>query len=387
MKKRSHHILFLLIWYISFLTGARAQVSSPQVPETTKPTTQNNTNPISTEQSSNVIIYESTPQPAPKKRRRKVTVADSIRLAAQRDSIVRAAQGLAAQTSVNKVAPTNLAPIAMDTMLKNVIASTNSEVPILTSSDNPFDILRGGNPQTDTTLPKTKTILEQASPSLLNRETYSKNFLFWIFLITLSLMAMVVAIGRSAISDAYQALLNNNSLRHIYRLQAGWGNIAQLALYILFLVNAGIFVFLMTHRVLGKSPMNQFWTFIFCVLGVSLVFFIKHAVLYIVSLVFPITKEVKLYNFIITTSGILLGLILLPLNIFIAYSPEVLSNILTYMAFAAIGFIYLVRSLRSLSVASPFLATDQFHFFIYLCAVEFAPILILVKILISKSPN
>lgn len=200
-------------------------------------------------------------------------------------------------------------------------------------------------------------------------------------------MAMVVANGRSSVRDAYQALLSNNALRQVYRLQAGWGNIAQLALYGLFLLNLSIFAFLMIYRFVGKPPMNQFWTFLFCVLGVGAAFLIKHTILHIISAVFPIAKEVKLYNFIIITSGILLGLILLPLNIFIAYSPEILGNILTYTAFIAIGLVYLVRSLRSLSVASPFLATDQFHFFIYLCTVEFAPLLVLAKLLIFKSPN
>jgi hypothetical protein len=138
----------------------------------------------------------------------------------------------------------------------------------------------------------------------------------------------------------------------------------------------------MYYRFVGKPPMNQFWTFSFCLLGVCLAFLVKHTILYIVSVVFPITKEVKLYNFIIITAGILLGLILLPLNIFIAYSPEILGNFLTYTAFGAIAIVYLVRSVRSLSVASPFLATDQFHFLVYLCAVEIAPLLVLIKFLI-----
>ncbi len=257
---------------------------------------------------------------------------------------------------------------------------------MLTSSNNPFEILRGDVASIDTSTNKAKTILEQSTPSLLNREAYSKNFLFWVFLITLSLMALVVANARSSVRNAYQALLSNNALRQIYRLQAGWGNVAQLALYGLFLLNASIFAFLMVYRFVGQPATNQFWTFLYCILGISAAFLIKHTILYIISSVFPIAKEVKLYNFIIITSGILLGLILLPLNLFIAYSPEILGNLLTYTAFGAIGIVYLVRSLRSLSIASPFLATDQFHFLVYLCAVEIAPLFVLAKLLIFKSP-
>lgn len=387
MEKRKQHIFLLsLIILISCLTYASAQVGSPQVPETSNPAaTQSNPTVTNPTQTVEPIIFPTAPPP--KKRRRRLTALDSMRLAAQRDSIARVAQGIANNSSAFNINPTGTttAQSGVDTTANR--AAATSEVPILENSNNPFEILRGATTPIDTNTVKTKTMLEQAAPSLLSRETYSKNFLFWVFLITLSLMAVVVANGRSSLRDAFQALVSNNALRQVYRLQSGWGNIAQLALYGLFLLNASIFVFLMVYHFYGKPPMNQFWTFLFCILGVSAVFLIKHTILYIVSTVFPIAKEVKLYNFIIINSGILLGIILLPLNIFIAYSPEILGNLLTYIAFTTIGLVYLVRSLRSLSVASPFLATDQFHFFIYLCTVEFAPILVLAKLLISKSPT
>ena len=358
--------------------SAKTTVNPPKQQPSLPPNT-TGANATNASQTPDLIVVPTVP--IPKKRRRRLTPQDSIRLATLRaDSIAQANNNSAFNVNQANVATTALPPNADSAATpSNVLIN---DVPVLTSSDNPFEILRGDVAALDTTANKAKTILDQTAPSLLNRETYSKNFLFWIFLITLSLMAVVVANARSSVRNAYQALLSNNALRQIYRLQAGWGNIAQLALYLLFLLNAGIFAFLMVYRFSGQSPMNQFWTFLYCVLGVSLAFLIKHTILYIISSVFPIAKEVKLYNFIIITSGILLGLILLPLNIFIAYSPEILGNMLTYIAFGAIGIVYLVRSLRSLSVASPFLATDQFHFLVYLCAVELAPLMVLAKLLI-----
>ncbi len=376
-----------------------AQDTSPQrseIPKATKiPRKQPKPKPIAPSNTSTLNTPDplQTPetlvvptQSIPKKRRRRPTLQDSIRLAAIRtDSLAQAQNSVSNNSAFNvnqPVVPTTALPINTDSAAQQLDGMTQTDVPMLTSASNPFEILRGDVASLDTSANKPKTISEQTTPSLLNRDTYSKNFLFWIFLITLSLMAVVVANARSSVRYAYQALLSNNALRQIYRLQAGWGNVAQLALYFLFLLNAGVFAFLMVYRFVGTSPLNQFWTFVYCVLGVSLVFLIKHTILYIIASVFPIAKEVRLYNFIIVTAGILLGFILLPLNIFIAYSPQILSNMLTYVAFGAIGLVYLVRSLRSLSVASPFLATDQFHFLVYLCAVEIAPLFILIKLLI-----
>jgi hypothetical protein len=175
--------------------------------------------------------------------------------------------------------------------------------------------------------------------------------------------------------------LSDSALRQIHRDQVGWGNFGQLAMYGLFWLNMGIFAFLMFYRFDGHSPYGQFATFLLCVGGVSLVFLIKHAILYVIANVFPIAKEVQLYNYIIITGGIFLCLILLPLNIFIAYSPDSLKELFTLAAVGIIGLVYFVRSIRSLSIASPFLMTDQFHFLLYLCTVEIAPIMILIKLL------
>ena len=330
-------------------------------------------------------------QAPPKPRRRRLTAADSMRLAAQRDSIARLTQVAQNQP----IAPTNSSSSAFNigTQTPNpttpatptITAIPIPEMPVLDSSANPFEILRGtATIQDSATATATKQLSENplsAAPSLLNKQTYSKNFLFWIFLMTLILMAFVVSNARSAVQNAYQALLSDNALRQIHRDQIGWGNFGQLALYGLFWLNMGIFAFLMFYRFSSQSPHGQFATFLLCVGGVSLIFLIKHAILYVMASVFPIAKEIQLYNYIIMIGGIFLSLVLLPLNIFIAYSPDSFKEIFIFTAFGIIGLVYLLRSLRSLSVASPFLLTDQFHFLLYLCVVEIAPITVLIKLL------
>jgi Domain of unknown function (DUF4271) len=328
---------------------------------------------------------------APRPRRRRLTAADSLKIAIQRDSLARLAQmaqnpQLGMPTNPNGMPATGapqaglpVAPMAAAPIAAVVIP----EVPALDSSSNPFDILRGTNVATDSAsiAARNNADVLSAAPSLLNKQTYSKNFLFWIFLITLILMAFVVSNARTAVQNAYQALLSDNALRQIHREQVGWGNFGQLALYGLFWLNLGIFVFLMYYRYVGQPQYGQFATFMLCVGGVAAVFTIKHAILFVIAAVFPIAKEVKLYNYIIITGGILISLALLPLNIFIAYSPDSLKEIFIYSAFGIIALVYLMRSLRSLSVASPYLMTDQFHFLLYLCAVEIAPLMVLVKLL------
>jgi Domain of unknown function (DUF4271) len=391
LRNIGRHITASLIFLVLLCTTIAAQDSTRRV--TPPPVATPATSPGASVNNPNLtvppIITPLEQQEPRKPRRRRLTAADSLRIAAQRDSIARLAQMaqatlLTPQTTPN-AAPNALgAPTQSTTVAPIIAALPTPEVPVLDSSSNPFDILRGTNASTDSASLAAKQNADSllaTAPSLLNKQTYSKNFLFWIFLMTLILMAFVVSNARVAVQNAYQALLSDNALRQIHRDQVGWGNFGQLALYGLFWLNMGIFVFLMYYRYVGQSPFGQFATFLLCVGGVSAAFLIKHTILFVVANVFPIGKEVKLYNYIILTGGIFLSLILLPINIFIAYSPDSLKEFFIYAAFGIIALVYFVRSLRSLSVASPFLMTDQFHFLLYLCAVEIAPIMILIKLL------
>jgi hypothetical protein len=396
LRNIGRHITALLFFFAAFCTTIVAQDSTRRAAPQPQPTVVPSSPGASVNNPNLTVPPIITPleQVQPRKpRRRRLTAADSMRIAAQRDSIARLTQmpqnpqvtpqanpngtPINAGIPVAAVPPTNMPAPAIATVVV-------PEVPALDSSANPFDILRGTKVSTDSASLAAKQLIDNplsSAPSLLNKQTYSKNFLFWIFLITLILMAFVVSNARGAVQNAYQALLSDNALRQIHRDQVGWGNFGQLALYGLFWLNLGIFVFLMSYRYGAQTQFGQFATFLLCVGGVSLAFSIKHAILFVIASVFPIAKEIKLYNYIIITGGIFLSLVLLPLNIFIAYSPDSLKEIFTYSAFGVIGLVYLVRSLRSLSVASPFLMTDQFHFLLYLCAVEIAPIMILIKFL------
>jgi cell division protein FtsL len=311
-------------------------------------------------------------------RPRRLTTTDSLKLAVSRDSLqkLNTMSGSAfnigqSNTSVNAPPPANTPP-----------APVVDNVKILQKSDNPFDIVSSSSVTNITdsgAIGKKEASTNPSIPSLLTPDLYAKNFLFWLFLIVLVLMALVVANARGAIQNAYAAILSDSALRQIYKEPIGWGNLAYLALYVLSWLSIAIFTFLLYNKYGIKLPYSKFTIFAFCFLGVSGLFLMRHAVLYIIANVFPIAKEVRTYNFIIMTAGLLMGLSLMPFNIFIAYVPIELSQLFVYGAFGVIIIAYLVRSLRGLTVATTFLMDNKFHFLLYLCTVEFAPLLVLIK--------
>ncbi|MFT4666319.1 MAG: hypothetical protein ACI8YQ_000121 [Polaribacter sp.] len=209
----------------------------------------------------------------------------------------------------------------------------------------------------------------------------SSRFKFWIMTISLVLLTLLFVLYSSLVSKAYRGFLNENFLKMIHRNEGRIVSIPYLLLYVLYFVSAATFIYLLSEHIgdlLFKEPVNQYFV---CLAGVGLVLLVKHITLIILSLVFPIAKEIRQYSFTIIVFNIILGICLLPFNLFIAFTAPGLAQGLIYLALALILVLYIYRSFRGLLIAGRYLSFHKFHFFMYLCTIEIAPVLLIVALL------
>jgi hypothetical protein len=282
----------------------------------------------------------------------------------------------AATTTDTARALTTTTPVKVDTP-----KVADPSVPILDRADpdHPFEILRGAA-STDSA-----SKANSAKSNTANVGTDPIRLVFWLWLIVFLLLSLVSITSGHIVSQVYRSLANDSSLRLIYKGYSGWGNFAYVTLYFICWMNLAIFAYLMLHRYHGSLGLSPGMTFLVCFAGVAAFFLIKHFFLYVLSTVFPLEKEIRLYNFIVMSAGILTGLVLTPLNIFMAYSPTPLSTTFMYMSIAAFVIIFLLRAFRGLFVGANYLTTHPFHFLLYLCTAEIAPLAVLAKLVLLKS--
>lgn len=257
--------------------------------------------------------------------------------------------------------------------------------PISTETDlktqNPFDVQKSKSGLAPAKEKTTAEITLPSSPKTKSPEDTKSGFLFWSILIMVIILALLFTLYRSLISKVYRAFINENLLKLLHREQGGIVSIPYIFLYVLFFISAGTFIFQLGwyKRVFTFELINL----IYCVLGVSGFFVLKHFLLKIIEVIFPVSKEIRLYSFTIVIFSIILGIILTPFNVFIAFAQDSLTFSGIIGALIAAVLVYLFRALRGIFIGSKFLAFHKFHFFMYICTVEIAPVLILVKILLN----
>ena len=245
------------------------------------------------------------------------------------------------------------------------------------SPGNPFDIIReptGAPPVETDGLPA-----HALQPGYRPADNYRSLKLF-VILGILALLAFLLTVLRSLVHRSIMAFANDTVMNQLFRDQESRGLLPFLLLYAIFFLNAGVYIFFLLRFFDVDLPIVPFRLLAYCIFGVSAFFLSKHLALTFLGYVFVLGNEMKRYNFTIVIFGIVIGLFLVPVNIFMAYATPEIKSFIVPFSLGMVALIYLFRYLRSLIIANKFFLFHKFHFLLYICTVEMAPILFLIKL-------
>lgn len=240
----------------------------------------------------------------------------------------------------------------------------------LVLEQNPFEVIRMPDLPDDWEQRERAQGVERADGDLL----------FVVLLLLLVFLGILVSMYRSFIARMYRSAINENYLKLLFRSVNDPVRFRMGAFYLFFVLNAGLFLYLNLPW-LGFDLWHEGPVLLgACILTVCLVYGLKHAVIYGLSLVFPVQKAARQYNATIIVFNCLLGLLLLPFNALVAYGPGELAAGAGIAGTGLWLLCYFARQFRGLVFSLNFLVQNLFHFFVYLCTVEIAPILIIWKL-------
>lgn len=203
-------------------------------------------------------------------------------------------------------------------------------------------------------------------------------FLFWITLLSIILIAVVINVRRQILGKIYRAITNENLLKFSKREENNGRSGSYLILYVVYLLSATSFAYLIAeHYGWGQG----FWFWCKIGAGILAVYTIRHLAMWVMGLFFPFQKESSLYSFTIATFNLFIGIVLIPIVLFLAFGPESLFNPLLYVSMGLLGLLFLIRMARGLFIGLPYLSAQPLHFLLYLCCFEIAPFGAMFKML------
>jgi Domain of unknown function (DUF4271) len=125
-----------------------------------------------------------------------------------------------------------------------------------------------------------------------------------------------------------------------------------------------------------------------CIAGITIIYFFKFISLKFTGWVTGFREATNTYIFIIFLINKILGILLLPLIIIIAFAAPVLMKVAVLAATLLTGIMFLLRFLRSYGLLQKQLRISRVHFLIYIMGMEILPVLLIYKgviLLLSKN--
>lgn len=210
----------------------------------------------------------------------------------------------------------------------------------------------------------------------------SDTFLIWFLLSSCIILAILINLRVKLLEFVYKSIFNENILKLFQREEQRGSNVYMLLLYIVFLINIAVLAYLIYTRFGGQqgivSLLIILWIF-------SSVYLVKHTGLNTFGKIFLIEKSTGLYSFTCMIFNHAAGMILIPFNFMIAFAPKDMAEIVLWIAVGIIVILLILRTLRGIIIVFEFINDRIFQIFVYLCAFEIAPVMILVKTIMKLS--
>lgn len=156
-----------------------------------------------------------------------------------------------------------------------------------------------------------------------------------------------------------------------------------LLLNIFFVIAGGIYIsFLFDYYQIDVAP-NRWYLIFYCTAALVVIYIGKLLVLKLMGWIFNISGATDTYIFVVFMVNKILGIFLAPFLLLLTFSSPGIVSVFTFLSFAVIAILFAYRYIISYSPVRKEIKVSQFHFFVYICALEIIPLLLIYKVLVT----
>ena len=155
-----------------------------------------------------------------------------------------------------------------------------------------------------------------------------------------------------------------------------------LMLNILFVISTGLFLSFVADYYNIVPGMNRWLLLFYCSLLLTALYIGKFIILKMVGWMFNIRTATDTYIFIVFLVNKMMGIYLLPALLLMAFAKGPFLTVLITLTYCFIIILFIYRFIIAYRPVRNEIKLSRFHFFIYLCAFEIAPLLLIYKVLL-----
>ncbi|HXB06396.1 MAG TPA: DUF4271 domain-containing protein, partial [Puia sp.] len=211
----------------------------------------------------------------------------------------------------------------------------------------------------------------------------SKDSLFYLLVAILFYFALVRIFFEKYFNNLMTLFFRVSLRQQQIREQVLQTPLPSLLLNILFIISGGLFGCYLLHYSRFGEGMRFWQLYLYCMFVLAAIYLVKFVVLKFVGWVFSISRATDIYIFVVFLVNKMLGIFLLPFLILITFSGPQAREIFITISLAMVFVLWAYRALASYRPVRNEIKLTPFYFFLYLCAFEIAPLLLIYKVLLT----
>ncbi len=207
--------------------------------------------------------------------------------------------------------------------------------------------------------------------------------MFYVLLALFFYFAMIKTVFSKYVNNLLAIFLRITLKQQQLREQLLQSPLPSLLLNILFVLTGGLYISLLLNFY-GAPVNDNFWIQTgYCSLLLILIYTGKLITLKSLGWIFNISKAADTYIFIVFLVNKMLGIFLLPFIALIVFEPAGAQQVFVTLSLIFVFLLVFYRFVFSFRPMQSEIKWSLFQFFIYLCAFELAPLILIYKVLIA----
>jgi Domain of unknown function (DUF4271) len=216
--------------------------------------------------------------------------------------------------------------------------------------------------------------------SAMERPVSGKEALFYLLSAFVLLLAFVKTVYSKYFANMFTVAFSASLKQKQLREQLMQAPLPSLFLNILFVFVLGVYISFLIQKPVGGNFTNSYWLqLLYCIGVVAGIYLVKFVVITFSGWVFNIKDGTNVYLFIVFLVNKLIGIFLLPFLIIMAFAPSSWWNVLITLSYILLAGFLVYRYAVSYGPVRREVKVSQFHFFVYLCAFEIVPMIVIYR--------
>ncbi|MCC7402070.1 MAG: DUF4271 domain-containing protein [Chitinophagaceae bacterium] len=214
------------------------------------------------------------------------------------------------------------------------------------------------------------------------KEFTGKEIMFYTLIGFLLAFALLKRIFPKYLSDLFRLFFRTTLKQRQIREQLIQSLLPSFLFNSLFVLSSALYVdLLLQHYNLNK--VGDFWEmFLYCGLAIAAIYLVKFLGIKLSGWVFSAEEATNSYLFIVFVVNKMIGIFLLPFLVLLAFTQGDVYQVSLTISWCGIAALFLYRMVLSYSAVRNQVKVNPFHFLLYFCAFELAPLLLIYKVLL-----